>query len=118
MLAPEKQDQRPLGRLVGFVLDASGAPLEDVGVVLRPGSQPPGDTTTQHWAWTDKTGAFSIDSVGRRSYILFVMDVGWESQWREYQGARGITDTLCIEMRRPPIYLDPVYINKPPMKSQ
>lgn len=111
-LKPENQDKLPVGRLVGFLVEPSGAPIENVIVSLSQGSRPPGDTARRRVARTDAAGAFSLDSIENRDYILYVLNIGMESQWRAYRGVRGITDTLCMEMRAAPLYFEPVYTGR------
>ena len=105
ILSLEKQEALRPGRLNGFVLDPAGKPLEDVFVVLSPGWDPPGDTTKRRTIATSRTGEFVFDSISADSYILHIRRLGLDAQWREYRGLRGISDTLCIEMRVTPYAL-------------
>lgn len=103
----------------GFVLDPSGASLEAVNVVLVTGSEP-GDTANRRVAFTSVTGAFSFDLIDHRDSVITARGIAFDTQWRRYTGARGISDTLCIEMRARPIYLIEVGTRDPleaPMRS-
>jgi hypothetical protein len=101
----ERLEKLPPGRLVGYVIDPAGAPLESVAVVLTRGSQPPGDTANRRVVITGRTGAFAFDSIMSEAYILHVRRAGLDAQWREYRGLMGLTDSLCVEMRATPYAL-------------
>ena len=110
ILLSEKQLRLPPGRLVGFVVDPSGTPVNGVDVSMSPGTQPPGDAVKRRVTMSSATGRFSFDSIRRADYIILAQGVGMEAQWRQYRGVNGITDTLCVEMRKHPTLLDPVGI--------
>lgn len=109
-LAEDRQASLAPGRLVGFVTDAAGNPLVGAAVTMRSGAVPvAGDTGSkpQRAASVDRFGRFVIDSIDRKEYVLSAFAIGFERQWIEYRGVRGLSDTLCIVLRARPMILAP-----------